>query len=82
MKYNLSFIQILNWIYVLKEKIKNTNIQSSEKQQLVEELLKQQKNLNKIIDVLNKKSKFVGVQKKFLDEYKKLKRNKDGTSAV
>jgi hypothetical protein len=82
MKYNLSFIQILNWIYVLKEKLKNTNIQSSEKQQLVEELLKQQKNLNKIIDVLNKKSKFVGVQKKFLDEYKKLKRNKDGTSAV
>lgn len=74
MKYNLNFIQILNWIYVLKQKIVNLNIDKDSKDITIQELKKQQENLNKIKDILNKKIKLVGIQRKFLEEYKKMKR--------
>lgn len=74
MKYNLNFIQILNWLYILRQNMDKIDF-NTDTNITIEKLKNQQHNLNKVIDVLNKKIKLVGVQKKFLEEYKKMKRD-------
>jgi hypothetical protein len=78
MKYNINFIQISNWIYLLKEKLENIKDDDN----TVKELLKQKEILLKTIDIINKKTRLIGIQKKFLENYKDLKRKLDANSTV
>lgn len=79
MKYSFSFIQVANWIYLLRTKLKEFRVRlDKEKVSKVEalELLQQQKRqLELIKDVLNKKTRLMGIQSDFLKNLKQIKKD-------
>jgi len=79
MKYSFSFIQVANWVYVLRTKLKEFRVKlDNEKLSKSDALffLEQQKHqLELIKDVLNKKTRLMGIQPDFLKNLKQIKKD-------
>ena len=79
MKYSFNFIQVANWIYLLRTKLKEFRVKlDKEKIPKAEaiELLKQQKRqLELIKDVLDKKTRLMGIQSDFLKNLNQIKKD-------
>lgn len=79
MKYNFSFIQVANWVYLLRNKLKDFRLKVDKekvsKQEAIQLLLHQKRQLELIKDVLNKKSRLVGIQADFLKNLKQIKKD-------
>lgn len=78
MKYSFNFIQVANWVYILRTKLKEFRIRLDREKVSKEEtlqLLKQQKRqLELIKEVLNKKTRLLGIQPEFLKNLKEIKK--------
>lgn len=78
MKYNFNFLQVANWVYIIKTKLKEfrTKIEKEKvsKYEAIDFLNKQKKQLELIKDVLNKNVKLIGIQKDFLVNLKEIKK--------
>lgn len=78
MKYSFSFIQIANWIYLIRSQLKEFRLkldkETVSKQEAIKLLEQQKAWLLLIKDVLNKKTRLIGVQKDFLKNLENLKR--------
>lgn len=79
MKYNFSFIQVINWLVTCKnnllkfeEEIKN-NPQS--KKDLLERMKAEKRKLLLVKDILDRKTKLQGVNAEFLKNFNKLKKD-------
>lgn len=77
MKYNFSFIQVINWLVVcknnllkLQSEVANTPL---DKQALVEKLKAEKRKILLVKDILNRKIKLQGVNAEFLKNFNKLK---------
>jgi len=67
MKFKFNFLQIANWIYILKSKHLEINTQS------IDLIDNQIRLLELIKDVINRKKYLSGIQKDFLKNLKKVK---------
>ena len=69
MKYSFNFIQVANWIYIIRTKLKDFRIRLDKekisKQEAIELLNSQKRQLELIKDILNKKSRLLGIQPEF-----------------
>ena len=78
MKYNFNFIQVANWVYILRTKLKEFRIRLDKekisKTEALQLLQQQKRQLELIKDVLNKKSSFLGIQPEFLKNLKEIKK--------
>ena len=78
MKYNFSFIQVANWIYVIRTKLKEFRVridnEKVSKQEAIQILEHQKRQLELIKDILNKKSRLLGIQPEFLKKLKEIKK--------
>lgn len=79
MKYNFSFIQVANWIYLIRTKLKEFRVRIDKekvsKQEAIQLLEQQKRQLELIKDVLNKKTRLVGIQADFLKNLKQIKKD-------
>lgn len=79
MKNNFNFIQVANWIYVLRTKLKEFRVKIDKekisKEEALDFLKAQKRQLELIKDVLNKKSRLHGIQPDFLKNLKEIKKN-------
>ena len=78
MKYSFNFIQVANWIYIIRTKLKDFRIRLDKekisKQEAIELLNSQKRQLELIKDILNKKSRLLGIQSDFLKNLKEIKK--------
>ena len=78
MKYSFNFIQVANWIYIIRTKLKDFRIRLDKekisKQEAIELLNSQKRQLELIKDILNKKSRLLGIQPEFLKNLKQIKK--------
>jgi len=78
MKYNFNFIQVANWIYILRTKLKEfrTEIDREKvsKREALELLNAQKRSLELIKDILNKNARLMGIQKDFIANLKEIKK--------
>jgi hypothetical protein len=78
MKYNFSFIQVANWIYVIRTNLKEFRIRLDKEKISKEEALQilnsQKQHLELIKDILNKKTRLIGIQQEFLKNLKDIKK--------
>lgn len=78
MKYKFNFIQIANWIYVVRTRLKDFRLrldsEKVSKQEAIENLENQKKSLLIVLDLLNKKANLLGIQKDFLKNLKDIKK--------
>lgn len=79
MKNNFNFIQVANWIYVLRTKLKEFRVKIDKekisKEEALDFLKAQKRQLELIKDVLNKKSRLHGIQPDFLKNLKEIKKS-------
>ncbi len=77
MKYKFNFIQIANWMYVCRQNLFNLRIdvvkEKISKNEAIEKLQAQKRQLLLIKDILNKKTFLHGIQPNFLKNFKKIK---------
>ena len=77
MKYSFNFIQVANWVYIIRTKLKEFRIRIDKekvsKQEAIELLNSQKQQLELIKDILNKKSRLLGIQPDFLKNLKQIK---------
>lgn len=77
MKYRFSFLQIANWVYVCKEDLKKILklIQKGNynKEEIINKLEMQKKQIIVLRDILKKETKLQGVQPSFLKNLSKIK---------
>lgn len=78
MKYSFNFIQVANWVYIIRTKLKEFRIRLDKekisKQEAIELLNSQKRQLELIKDILNKKSKLLGIQPDFVKNLKQIKK--------
>lgn len=78
MKYSFSLIQVANWIYLTRNKLKilrqKLDTENVSKEEAISALKAQKNNLELIKDVINKKSRLLGIQPDFLKNLENLKR--------
>jgi len=78
MKYNFNFIQVANWVYVIRGKLKDFRLRLDKekvsKQDALENLNAQKKYLQLIKDILERNIRLVGVQKDFITNLKDIKK--------
>jgi hypothetical protein len=78
MKYSFNFIQVANWVYIIRTKLKQFRTRLDEekvsKQEALELLKSQKQQLELIKDILNKKTRLLGIQPDFLKNLKEIKR--------
>lgn len=79
MKYNFNFIQVANWVYLMRTKLKEFRLQIDKekvsKHEAIQLLEQQKRQLELIKDVLNKKTRLVGIQADFLKNLKQIKKD-------
>lgn len=77
MKYSFNFLQVANWIYIIRKQLKALRLRLDTENVSKEEaikLLQQQKAwLLLIKDVLNKKTRLMGIQPDFLKNLESIK---------
>jgi predicted hydrolase (HD superfamily) len=78
MKYSFNFIQVANWVYIIRTKLKEFRLKIDKekvsKQEALELLKSQKRQLELIKDILNKKARLQGIQPDFLKNLKEIKR--------
>ena len=78
MKYNFNFIQVANWVYIIRTKLKEFRVridnEKVSKQEAIQILEHQKRQLELIKDILNKKSRLLGIQPEFLKNLKEIKK--------
>ena len=78
MKYNFNFIQVANWVYIIRTKLKEFRLKIDKekvsKEEALELLKSQKRQLELIKDILNKKARLHGIQSDFLKNLKEIKR--------
>ena len=78
MKYNFNFIQVANWVYIIRTKLKEFRVridnEKVSKQEAIQILQHQKRQLELIKDILNKKSRLLGIQPEFLKNLKEIKK--------
>ena len=79
MKYNFSFIQVINWLYVCRNNLLNLSGEIKEgkynKEEIINKLNIQKRNLLLVKDILNRKNKLQGINTEFLKNFKKIKKD-------
>ncbi len=78
MKYSFSFIQVANWVYIITTKLKKFRLKLDQeevtKNEALELLKAQKRQLELIKDILNKKIRLHGIQSDFLKNLKEIKK--------
>jgi hypothetical protein len=78
MKYSFNFIQVANWVYIIRTKLKEFRLKIDKekvsKEEALELLKSQKRQLELIKDILNKKARLQGIQPDFLKNLKEIKR--------
>jgi len=78
MKSSFHFIRVANWVYILRTKLKNLRVrldtETVSKQEAIQLLREQKRQLELIKDILNKKVSIFGIQKDFLLNLKNIKK--------
>jgi hypothetical protein len=78
MKSSFNFIQVANWVYLLRTKLKEFRVRIDKEKISKEEALyilnSQKHQLELIKDILNKKARLQGIQPEFLKNLKEIKR--------
>jgi len=78
MKYNFNFIQVANWVYIIRTKLKEFRLKIDKekvsKEEALELLKSQKRQLELIKDILNKKARLHGIKSDFLKNLKEIKR--------
>lgn len=79
MKYNFSFIQVINWLFVCKQNLQKLNEQLKrgeiEKQELINILKAEKRKLLLVKEVLDRKIKLQGINAEFLKNFKQIKKD-------
>jgi hypothetical protein len=79
MKYSFNFIQVANWVYVIRTSLKDFRVRLDEekvsKQEALTLLNNQKRQLELIKDILNKKANLLGIQHSFLKNLKEIKKS-------
>jgi len=78
MKNSFNFIQVANWVYIIRTKLKEFRVRIDKEKTSKEEALyilnSQKHQLELIKDILNKKARLQGIQWEFLKNLKEIKR--------
>jgi hypothetical protein len=78
MKSNFNFIQVANWVYLLRTKLKDfrsrLDKEKVSKQETLDLLQQQKRQLELIKDIINKKARLLGIQPDFLKNLKEIKK--------
>ena len=78
MKYSFNFIQVANWVYIIRTKLREfrTKIDKEKvsKQEALELLNSQKHQLELIKDILNKNTRLIGIQPEFLKNLNQIKK--------
>lgn len=81
MKYSFNLIQIANWVYVIRTKLKDLRVRLDKEKISKEEALHilhaQKQSLELIKDIINKNTRLLGIQKNFLKNLKNIKKEYD-----
>ena len=81
MKYSFNFIQVANWVYIIREKLKVLRIrldtEKIPKEEAIRLLTAQKQSLELIKDIINKNTRLLGIQKDFLKNLKNIKKEYD-----
>ncbi len=79
MKSNFNFIQVANWVYVIRTKLKKFRLridsENISKEEAIGILQEQKHQLELIKDILNKKIRLMGIQLDFLKNLKQIKKD-------
>ena len=78
MKYKFSFIQVTNWLMICRENLMKIREEANDgfknKQQIIEKLKKQKRDLLLVKEILNRKVKLHGISPDFLKNLKAIKK--------
>lgn len=78
MKYSFNFLQVANWVYVIRTKLKIFRERLDKETITADEAIKtleaQKKQLKLIKEIMMKKTKLIGIQKDFLRDLSKIKK--------
>ena len=81
MKSNFNFLQVANWVYIIRTKLKKFRLkldnEKIDKQEAIKLLIQQKHQLELIKDILNKNTRLLGIQKDFLKNLKNIKKEYD-----
>jgi hypothetical protein len=78
MKYNFSFIQIVNWLFICKQSLDKALEEyrsAQNKEELIKKLKIQKEKLKLVKDILDRKVKLQGVNPEFLRNLKQIKKD-------
>jgi hypothetical protein len=77
MKYSFSFLQVSNWLYVIYKQLKalrqRLDKENVDKEEVIKLLEQQKTSLLLIKEVLNKKTRLIGIQPDFLKNLESIK---------
>lgn len=78
MKYKFSFIQVTNWLMICRQNLMKVREQANEgfknKEEIIEKLKKQKRDLLLVKDILNRKVKLHGISPDFLKNLNAIKK--------
>lgn len=78
MKYKFSFIQVTNWLMICRQNLMKVREEANEgfkdKEEIIEKLKKQKRDLLLVKDILNRKVKLHGISPDFLKNLKAIKK--------
>jgi hypothetical protein len=78
MKYSFNLIQVANWVYITRTKLKEFRLRLDQEKISKEEALyilrTQKQSLELIKDIINKKSRLLGIQADFIKNLKEIKK--------
>ena len=78
MKYKFSFIQVTNWLMICRENLMKIREEANDgfknKQEIIEKLKKQKRDLLLVKEILNRKVKLHGISPDFLKNLKAIKK--------
>lgn len=79
MKYNFSFLQVINWLFACKNSLSKFNEElktgSPKKEDLIINLEMQKNKLLLVKEILNRKVKLYGISSDFLKNLKQIKKD-------
>jgi hypothetical protein len=78
MKNNFNFLQVANWIYIIRSNLKGFRVRLDKekinKEDALNTLKSQKRHLELIKDILNKNVRLMGIQPNFLKNLKQIKK--------
>jgi hypothetical protein len=78
MKYKFSFIQVTNWLMICRQNLMKVREEANEgfknKEEIIEKLKKQKRDLLLVKEILNRKIRLHGISPDFLKNFKEIKK--------